>query len=103
MIEINLTPNRPDCTGVSGIARDLAAADIGAFKERTPKPIKGEFPCPPQKLDFGLTHPLCPASQAWPRVRGVAKRPVLGLAAEVHRIGLRPINALVDITNFIVR
>src|SRR5690606_33645256 len=41
VIEINLTPNRPDCTGVSGIARDLAAAGIGKFIENTPKPIPG--------------------------------------------------------------
>ncbi len=40
-IEINLTPNRPDCTGVSGIARDLAATDIGVLKDRVPKPVKG--------------------------------------------------------------
>src|SRR5213080_4314092 len=61
VIDINLTPNRPDCTGVNGVARDLAAADIGAFKERTPKPVKGAFPCPVSvKLDFGQTHPLCP-------------------------------------------
>ena len=46
MIEINLTPNRADCTGVHGIARDLGAADMGAFKERTPKAVKGEFPSP---------------------------------------------------------
>ena len=46
VIEINLTPNRPDCTGVNGIARDLAAADVGAFKDRAPKPVKGKFPCP---------------------------------------------------------
>ena len=44
MIEINLTPNRPDCTGVHGIARDLAAAGLGTFKERTPKPVKGDSP-----------------------------------------------------------
>src|SRR6185295_13703926 len=42
VIDINLTPNRPDCTGVNGVARDLAAADIGTLKERTPKPVKGE-------------------------------------------------------------
>ena len=41
VIEINLTPNRPDCTGVNGIARDLAAAGIGTFKERAPKPVQG--------------------------------------------------------------
>src|SRR5580700_6441361 len=45
VIEINLTPNRPDCAGVHGIARDLAAADMGKFKDAAIKPIKGEFPC----------------------------------------------------------
>ena len=46
VIEINLTPNRADCTGVHGVARDLAAADMGKFKDAGIKPIKGEFPCP---------------------------------------------------------
>ena len=46
VIEINLTPNRPDCTGVHGIARDLAAADMGKFIDPAPKPVKGAFPCP---------------------------------------------------------
>src|ERR1700723_1380632 len=46
VVEINLTPNRPDCTGVHGIARDLAAADMGKFKDTAIKPNKGEFPCP---------------------------------------------------------
>ena len=44
VIEINLTPNRPDCTGVHGIARDLAAADLGTFKDASVKPVKGAFP-----------------------------------------------------------
>jgi len=39
VIEINLTPNRPDCTGVAGIARDLGAASVGAFKDKIPKPV----------------------------------------------------------------
>ena len=46
VIEINLTPNRPDCTGVSGIARDLAAAHVGMLKTAPIKPIAGTFPCP---------------------------------------------------------
>src|SRR5712671_3281888 len=46
VFEINLTPNRPDCTGVHGIARDLAAADMGKFKDPAIRPVKGEFPCP---------------------------------------------------------
>ena len=48
VIEINLTPNRADCTGVHGIARDLSAADMGKLKDTGIKPIKGEFPCPVQ-------------------------------------------------------
>ena len=102
VIDINLTPNRPDCTGVNGIARDLAAADIGTFKERTPKPVKGEFPCPVSvKLDFGQTHSLCPAF-ALRLVRGVKNGPSPEwLQKRLKAIGLRPINALVDITNFI--
>jgi len=102
VIDINLTPNRPDCTGVNGIARDLAAADLGTFKERTPKPIKGEFPCPVSvTLDFGQTHPLCPAF-ALRLVRGVKNGPSPDwLQKRLKAIGLRPINALVDITNFL--
>src|SRR6266700_7549438 len=62
MIEINLTPNRGDCTGVHGIARDLAAAGIGELKDGTVTPVKGKFPCPVKvTLDFGATPSLCPA------------------------------------------
>jgi phenylalanyl-tRNA synthetase beta chain len=102
VLDINLTPNRPDCTGVNGVARDLAATDLGTFKELTPKPIKGEFPCPVSvKLDFGQTHPLCPAF-ALRLLRGVKNDPSPEwLQKRLKAIGLRPINALVDITNFI--
>ena len=102
VIEINLTPNRSDCTGVMGIARDLAAADLGALHEKTPKPVKGEFPCPVSvTLDFGQTPPLCPAF-ALRLVKGVKNGPSPDwLQARLRAIGLRPINALVDITNFI--
>ena len=102
MIEINLTPNRADCTGVNGIARDLGAADIGVFKESTPKPVKGKFPCPVSvTLDFGSTPSLCPGF-ALRLVRGVKNGPSPAwLQARLRAIGLRPINALVDITNFI--
>lgn len=101
VIEINLTPNRPDCTGVSGIARDLAAAGIGKFIENTPKPIPGEFPCPVSvTLDFGTTPSLCPGF-ALRLVRGVKNGPSPEwLQKRLTAIGLRPINALVDITNY---
>ena len=98
VIEINLTPNRPDCTGVHGIARDLAAAEMGKFKDAAIKPIKGEFPCP---VAVKIESPdLCPAF-ALRLVRGVKNGPSpQWLQKRLIAIGLRPINALVDITNF---
>src|SRR5690348_2896478 len=99
VVEINLTPNRQDCTGVHGIARDLAAADMGKFKDPTIKPIRGEFPCPVQVAVEDAT--LCPGF-AMRLVRGVKNGPSPEwLQKRLTAIGLRPINALVDITNFI--
>jgi phenylalanyl-tRNA synthetase beta chain len=102
VIDINLTPNRPDCTGVHGIARDLAAADMGRFKDDAIKQVPGAFPCPVTvKLDFGATPSLCPGF-ALRLVRGVKNTPSPDwLKARLTAIGLRPINALVDITNYI--
>jgi phenylalanyl-tRNA synthetase beta chain len=102
VIEINLTPNRPDCTGVHGIARDLAAAGMGKLKDPTIKSIEGRFPCPVGvTLDFGTTPSLCPAF-ALRLVRGVKNgASPQWLQRRLTAIGLRPINALVDITNLI--
>src|SRR2546429_365533 len=98
VLEINLTPNRQDCTGVHGIARDLSAADMGKFKDPTIKPIKGEFPCPVKVTVEDAT--LCPGF-ALRLVRGVKNGPSPEwLQKRLTSIGLRPINALVDITNF---
>jgi phenylalanyl-tRNA synthetase beta chain len=98
VLEINLTPNRQDCTGVHGIARDLAAADMGKFKDPGIKQIKGEFPCP---VKVAVEDPsLCPGF-ALRLVRGVKNGPSpQWLQQRLTSIGLRPINALVDITNF---
>jgi phenylalanyl-tRNA synthetase beta chain len=102
VLELKLTPNRPDCTGVHGIARDLAAADIGALKDRTVKAVSGTGPCPRTvTLDFGATPSLC-RGFALRLVRGVKNGPSPAwLQKRLTAIGLRPINALVDITNFI--
>src|SRR5262245_21345317 len=102
VIEINLTPNRADCTGVSGIARDLAAAEIGKLRDKTVATVTGRFPCPiAVTLDFGATPSLCPAF-ALRLVRGVKNgASPEWLQRRLAAIGLRPINALVDITNFI--
>jgi phenylalanyl-tRNA synthetase beta chain len=99
VVEINLTPNRPDCTGVNGIARDLGATPIGDFKDRPPKQVKGTFPCP---VKVAIEAPeLCPAF-GLRLVKGVKNGPSPDwLQKRLAAIGLRPINALVDITNFI--
>jgi phenylalanyl-tRNA synthetase beta chain len=99
MIEIAVTPNRADCLGVRGIARDLAAALIGKLKEDRLQPVKGEFPCPVSvKIEDAS---LCPAF-ALRLVRGVKNGPSPEwLQRRLRAIGLRPINALVDITNLL--
>ena len=102
VIEINLTANRPDGASIHGIARDLAAAGIGTLKEAPIAPVKGTYPCPVAvKLDLAPQDAkLCPAF-ALRLVRGVKNGPSPAwLQRRLKAIGLRPINALVDITNF---
>ncbi|KRE08700.1 phenylalanine--tRNA ligase subunit beta [Bosea sp. Root670] len=102
VIEIAVTPNRADALGVAGIARDLAAAGIGKLKSQVIQPVRGSFPCPVKvTLDFAEEdRKLCPAF-ALRLVRGVRNGPSPDwLQARLRAVGLRPINALVDITNF---
>ncbi|WP_298982818.1 phenylalanine--tRNA ligase subunit beta [uncultured Roseibium sp.] len=102
VIEIGLTPNRPDCTGVYGIARDLAAAGLGKLKERSREQIRGNYACPVDiSLDFGDTKAMCKAF-GLRMVKGVKNGPSpKWLQDRLTAIGLRPINALVDMTNYI--
>jgi phenylalanyl-tRNA synthetase beta chain len=100
VIEINLTPNRPDCTSIYGIARDLAASGLGTLRTRpTPSfPIEGETAV---KLTLDLDDPkLCPGF-GLRLVRGVRNGPSpKWMQQRLLAIGLRPISALVDITNY---
>ncbi len=103
VIDVALTPNRPDATGVSGIARDLAAAGLGTLTTPAPKPIDGAFDCPTGvRLDFAPADAhLCPAF-ALRLVRGVRNGPSPEwMQKRLRAIGLRPISALVDITNYV--
>jgi phenylalanyl-tRNA synthetase beta chain len=98
VIEINLTPNRADCAGVRGVARDLAAAGLGALKPLVIEPVPGvfeakgkivveDFEACPLFLARAITNVRNGPSPAW-------------LQARLTAIGLRPISALVDITNY---
>ena len=98
VIEIAITPNRPDALGVRGIARDLAARGLGTLKARDTDPIKGAFPCP-ISVSIDDTD-ACPVF--FGRViKGVKNGPSPAwLQDALKAIGLRPISTLVDITNF---
>ncbi len=89
-------------SGVAGIARDLAAAGIGRLIERPVEAIPGAFPAPVKvALDFGDTPALCIAF-GLRLVRGVTNGPSPEwLQKRLRAVGLRPINALVDVTNFL--
>lgn len=102
VIEINLTPNRPDCTSVYGIARDLAASGMGTLKTPAQPSFKVEGDTPVKVvLDFSAEDKgLCPGF-ALRLVRGVKNGPSPAwMQKQLRAIGQRPINALVDITNF---
>ncbi len=101
VIEIEITPNRGDCLGVRGIARDLAAAGIGTLKPLDRDPVPGTFESPIKvHLDFDEgTEDACPYFVGR-FFRGVKNRESPKcLKDKLTAIGLRPISALVDITN----
>ncbi len=98
LIEVSVTPNRGDCFAVRGIARDLAAAGIGTLKPWRPARIAPTFDGGPRwRIDW---------PEACPWVLGRTVRNLKNgpspqwLQERLISVGLRPINALVDMTNF---
>ena len=102
VIEIAITPNRGDCLGVRGIARDLAASGLGALKPHGIEAIAGAFDSPIDvKLNFPDAAKDACSQFAGRYVRGVKNGPSpKWLQDRLLAIGLRPISALVDITNY---
>jgi phenylalanyl-tRNA synthetase beta chain len=103
VIDVALTPNRGDCYGVLGLARELAAAGLGTLRPRDVTPVPGRFePDLKIRLDFPPgDEAACPLFVG--RVfRGITNRPSPPwLQERLTAIGLRPISTLVDITNLI--
>jgi len=98
IFDVNVTPNRPDCLGVKGIARDLSATGIGTFIEQKAIPVTGSFD---SSIKVDIQDKACPIytgrfiknvtngdSPDWMKKALIAA-------------GLRPISALVDITNYL--
>jgi phenylalanyl-tRNA synthetase beta chain len=99
VFDVNVTPNRQDCMGVRGIARDLAAAGMGTLKPLAVPQAEGAFPCPIEIRNDDTE--TCPAFFAQ-AIRGVTN----GASPEwmqrrLKAAGQRPISALVDITNYL--
>ncbi|MEZ5750789.1 MAG: phenylalanine--tRNA ligase subunit beta [Paracoccaceae bacterium] len=101
MIYIKITPNRPDALGVRGIARDLAARGLGTLKPLPVDPVPGGIACPIRvEVDAALKEKGCPVFMGRV-IRGVKNGPSpKWLQQRLKAIGLRPISALVDVTNF---
>lgn len=98
VIDIAITPNRGDCNGVAGVARDLAAAGIGHVVTPDIQPVEGSFASPI------ATHVETPAAPLFEGrlIRGVKNGPSPAwVQNRLRAVGLRPISALVDVTNLI--
>jgi len=104
VIDIAITPNRGDATGVYGVARDLAAFGLGTLKQTdmSPVPSIGPSPIAPLPHQFAEGEPKAIRKFAGRYIRNVRNGPSPDwLQARLRAVGLRPINAIVDITNLV--
>ncbi|OZA92177.1 MAG: phenylalanine--tRNA ligase subunit beta, partial [Erythrobacter sp. 34-65-8] len=100
VIDVAITPNRPDCMGVLGLARDLAAAGLGTLKPLAVPVIDGAFACP---VEIRTDDPEgCPAFYGRV-IRGVTNGASPDwMQRRLKAAGQRPISALVDVTNYLM-
>jgi phenylalanyl-tRNA synthetase beta chain len=98
VIDVAITPNRGDCNGVAGIARDLAAAGLGHVVTPEIVPVAGAFPSPIATAIDADAAPLFEGRL----IRGVKNGPSPAwVQNRLRAVGLRPISALVDVTNLL--
>ncbi len=100
VIDVSITPNRPDCMGLYGIARDLAAKGLGTLKPVAEANVAGSFACP---VEIRTEDPDgCPAFYGRV-IKGVRNGPSpQWLQDFLQSAGQRPISALVDATNYVM-
>jgi phenylalanyl-tRNA synthetase beta chain len=102
VIDIAVTPNRPDCLGARGIARDLAAAGLGQLRKQPPIKIKQKFK-QPIKVSINKDKNQGCAMFGSIYIRNVEnKESPEWLKNKIISLGLKPISAIVDITNYIM-
>jgi len=106
VFDISITPNRGDATGIYGVARDLAAFGLGTLdsteRYMTPVRSQGPSPIPPLPQNFAPGEPKAIRRFAGRYIAGVKNGPSPEwLQQRLRAVGLRPINALADITNFV--
>ena len=100
VFDVAITPNRPDCMGVYGIARDLAAAGLGKLRPIAAQAVPGSFPCP---MPIRTDDPEGCVAFYGRAIRGVKNGPSpKWLQDRLKSAGQRPISALVDITNYVM-
>jgi phenylalanyl-tRNA synthetase beta chain len=102
VIDVGVTPNRPDALGIHGIARDLAAKKVGRLRPVNAQPVPGGFTSPiGVELRFEGDASPCPIFVGR-FIRGVRNGPSPDwMQRRLRAVGLRPISALVDITNYL--
>ncbi len=99
VIDISVTPNRADCAGIHGVARDLAAAGLGKLIEQNTKAVKGAFKNPIEvKIEDNVGCPLFLGRYVKNVKNGQSPE---AFANKLKAIGARPISTLVDITNYL--
>ena len=98
VIDVSITPNRQDCMGVRGIARDLAAAGLGTLKPLAVAPVAGEGEAPNVRTDDTAGCPAFYAQNVSGMINGESPE---WMRRRLTAIGQKPISALVDITNYV--